>query len=286
MTRVILTALAVSSLIGSGAFSDTPQPIPEFSAKRVGVPDAPVGQRIKIQIDPALAFIQPLPNDKSAQPAETETVAAAVAPPLPEVPQTRYAWFWQDVDSEITANPAQRGIAAIEALEKVAGGAQDVDAPRAQDLRVLINAYGRDILVKSLDTKVSPALALAVMAVESSGRTEAVSSAGAKGLMQLMPATADRFGVTDTSPSENIRGGIEYLDWLIRHFEGDTILALAGYNAGEGAVKQHGGVPPYAETRDYVPKVIAAWRVVRLLCRTPPEFLDDGCVFQGKLTPT
>jgi hypothetical protein len=61
------------------------------------------------------------------------------------------------------------------------------------------------------------------------------------------------------------------------------VLALAGYNAGEGAVEEHGGVPPYAETRDYVPKVLAAWRIARMLCMTPPELVSDGCAFQGQM---
>ena len=282
MKRLLPAVVAAFAVSSPMTWADTPAPIPEFSAKRVGVPKPGGAKRITIQIDPALAFIQPLPSDKSA-PAEETVVATA---PAPVRPVGSYDWFWQEVATEITANGAQRALAAVEALEKVAGGSRDVAAPRAQDLRIIIDAYGTDILLKSLETKVSPALALAVIAVESSGRIDAVSSAGAKGLMQLMPATAERFGVFDTTAAENIRGGIEYLDWLIRHFDGDPVLALAGYNAGEGAVAEHGGVPPYPETRDYIPKVIAAWRVARLLCKTPPAFLDDGCVFEGKNSPT
>jgi soluble lytic murein transglycosylase-like protein len=127
---------------------------------------------------------------------------------------------------------------------------------------------------------VSPALVLAVIAVESGGNAAAVSSAGATGLMQLMPDTASRFGVTEsTDPVQNIRGGVAYLDWLMGEFGNDAVLALAGYNAGEGAVMKNAGVPPYAETRGYVPKVLAAWRVARGLCRTPPDLPGDGCVF-------
>ena len=69
----------------------------------------------------------------------------------------------------------------------------------------------------------------------------------------------------------------KYLD----HFEKDPVLVLAGYNAGEGAVRDHKGVPPYPETRDYVPKVLAAYQVARGLCLTPPELISDGCVFAG-----
>src|SRR5690606_32207957 len=119
-----------------------------------------------------------------------------------------------------------------------------------------------------------------VIAVESGGRADAVSSAGATGLMQLMPATATRFGVaTATDPAANIRGGVAYLDLLMKEFGSDAVLALAGYNAGENAVKRAAGVPAYAETRGYVPKVLAAWQVARGLCLTPPMLAGDGCVF-------
>ncbi len=72
-----------------------------------------------------------------------------------------------------------------------------------------------------------------------------------------------------------------YLDWLLKEFKRDPLLALAGYNAGEGAVKKHKGVPPYAETRAYVPKVVAAWQVARTLCMTLPKYVTDGCVFKS-----
>jgi soluble lytic murein transglycosylase-like protein len=153
-----------------------------------------------------------------------------------------------------------------------------VSAPRLQSVQEIARAEGGHILSQTIGTQISPALVLAVIAVESSGRTAAVSSAGAQGLMQLMPDTARRFGVTDSlSPGENIRGGVAYLDWLMKEFKGDVLLALAGYNAGENAVKQHGGVPPYTETRDYIPKVLAAYEVARGLCKTQPELITDAC---------
>ncbi|HHI71673.1 MAG TPA: lytic transglycosylase domain-containing protein, partial [Rhodobacteraceae bacterium] len=128
--------------------------------------------------------------------------------------------------------------------------------------------------------KVSPALVLAIIAIESSGDKSAVSKAGATGLMQLMPDTATRFGVSDaTVAKENIKGGVAYLDWLMNEFDRDPVLVLAGYNAGEGSVHKYEGVPPFAETRGYVPKVLAAWTVARGLCLTPPELISDGCVF-------
>lgn len=155
-----------------------------------------------------------------------------------------------------------------------------VPVPRIQGLQDIAAAHGRDILAATVGTRVSPALVLAVIAVESGGRADAVSGAGAQGLMQLMPDTAARFGVADPLVAgDNIRGGVAYLDWLMERFDGDPILVLAGYNAGEGSIRDNLGVPPFAETRAYVPKVLAAWTVARGLCVTPPELMSDGCVF-------
>jgi soluble lytic murein transglycosylase-like protein len=101
-----------------------------------------------------------------------------------------------------------------------------------------------------------PELVLAVIRAESNFDPRAHSPKDARGLMQLLPATARRFGVVDVwDPLANVQGGMAYLRWLIDHFDGDLRLALAGYNAGERAVRRHGGIPPYAETRAYVKRV-------------------------------
>lgn len=108
------------------------------------------------------------------------------------------------------------------------------------------------------DYRLAPALVLAVMATESNFNPSAVSPKNAQGLMQLIPPTARRFGVSDAmDPAQNIRGGMAYLRWLLARFEGDVALAAAAYNAGEGAVERYRGVPPYAETRLYVRKVLS-----------------------------
>jgi hypothetical protein len=105
---------------------------------------------------------------------------------------------------------------------------------------------------------VSPALVRAVIKTESAFDHLAISSAGARGLMQLMPDAARRFGVTDPfDPRANIQGGVRYLRVLLKMFQGDVALTVAAYNAGEGAVTRHGGIPPYRETRDYVRKILA-----------------------------
>lgn len=107
-----------------------------------------------------------------------------------------------------------------------------------------------------------------VILQESGGNHKAVSRAGARGLMQLMPATARRFGVTNSfDAKQNIEGGTKYLRNLLDRFNGDVKLALAGYNAGEGAVERYGNkIPPFAETKAYVPNVLgyanAIWNVL------------------------
>ncbi len=106
---------------------------------------------------------------------------------------------------------------------------------------------------------IDPHLILAVMKQESSFNTQAISYKGARGLMQLMPATAARFGVRDIfDPAQNIEGGSRYLRFLLDTFNGNVELALAGYNAGENAVMRYGHqIPPYRETQDYVRKISA-----------------------------
>lgn len=120
-----------------------------------------------------------------------------------------------------------------------------------------------DIITRVAETYgVSPELVKAVIKVESNYNPKAVSPKGARGLMQLMPDTAKRFGVSDSfDPEENITGGIKYLCFLFEEFGEDNLdLVLAGYNAGEQAVKNYNRqIPPYAETKSYVKKVLALY---------------------------
>ncbi len=118
-------------------------------------------------------------------------------------------------------------------------------------------------LIASLASQygVEPALIEAIVYAESSFDRFAVSRQGAQGLMQLMPLTAARFGVRDAfDPVENIRGGIQYVRFLSDLFTNQLALVLAAYNAGEGAVIRHQGMPPYTETQAYVDRVLAYYR--------------------------
>lgn len=124
------------------------------------------------------------------------------------------------------------------------------------NVRLNTDAFREEVAAAAREFGVEEAIVRAVMHAESAFNPNAISRAGAQGLMQLMPATAERFGVTDAfDPAQNIRGGVRYLAWLLKRFNGDLTLAAAGYNAGEGAVDRHGGVPPYRETQTYVQRV-------------------------------
>ena len=109
---------------------------------------------------------------------------------------------------------------------------------------------------------VDPALLAAVAKAESGYDPTAVSGAGAQGLMQLMPATAASLGVDPLDPAQAVDGSARLLGQLLGRFGGRVDLALAGYNAGAGAVQRYGGVPPYPETRDYVARVTDYWKAL------------------------
>lgn len=121
-------------------------------------------------------------------------------------------------------------------------------------------AFDDSIRAHAERKRVDPRLVKSVMLVESNFNPRAVSRKGARGLMQLMPGTARRYGVRDSfDPHENIRGGTSYLSDLLGMFGGDLVRTLAAYNAGEGAVQRYRGVPPYPETQEYVRRAMLVY---------------------------
>lgn len=287
MRLIHMTILAALCLTPSFGVAEGLSGDRDFSFKRVKVAQGP-GKRITVQIDPAeqARLLAALPKDKPRAPTPDPAATPATkdqGPPEALTPgpakTAAYDWFWNTVPTT-RKDRAERFPLAMATLTKGPGGAS-VRAPRLQEMQDIATRYGKHILAATIDTNVSPALVLAVIGVESAGKVDAVSTAGATGLMQLIPATASRFGVTDsTDAAQNIKGGVAYLDWLLNEFDRDPLMVLAAYNAGEGAVKANDGVPPYAETRDYVPKVLAAWQVAQGLCLSPPELVTDPCVFK------
>lgn len=265
--HIFLFVMAVSIAPMIAGAQDQPSSQPVF--KRVPAPKPGAAPKITVQINPDeyFSYFNPEPDPEPANPPTDNSAA------LPESPGLPFAPFWQAFLSR--GQPM-----AMDQLED-ALRLSPAEQPRLAELQRIANKHASDILLATVGTQVSPALVLALISVESSGQTDALSSAGATGLMQLIPATAERFDVADISdPAQNIAGGVRYLDWLMREFKGNPVHVLAAYNAGENAVKTHNGAPPFPETRAYVPKVLSAWQVARGLCITPPELISDGCVFK------
>ena len=143
-------------------------------------------------------------------------------------------------DTPFTPMPAEQAVLYPHAASKQIGALVDLLAPQFD---------------------IDPKLAMAIIAIESGFNTRAVSPKNAQGLMQLIPETAQRFRVKDTFDAEqNIRGGLAYLRWLLGYFRGDVQLVAAAYNAGEKAVDRYKGVPPYAETQEYVKRLARLYK--------------------------
>lgn len=178
-------------------------------------------------------------------------------------------------DPAALQKPASVKVPAILAGHHISSGNPSIDA-------LVHEAAGQNGL--------DPCLVLSVMRAESSFNRSAVSVKGASGLMQLMPATATRFGVKNIfDPRENVMGGTRYLRWLLNRFSGDVRLALAGYNAGEGAVEFYGyRVPPYLETQNYVRLIYSRYSNIHLgsVPAAPPVEAIKAAEQPGEKNPT
>lgn len=214
--------------------------------------------------------IAPAPSGSKPAPAATASSPPAATPPRsqPQAGAARrlqqgqvYSYVKDGVRHYSSSRPA--GGAQVAAVRTIrysffetcyaCGAAPGVNFG---NVRLNENAYRDEVARAANEFGVEEAIVRAIMHAESAFNPNALSRAGAQGLMQLMPATAARFGVVNAfDPEQNIRGGVKYLAWLLKRYNGDLTLAAAGYNAGEGAVQRHGGVPPYAETQRYVVRV-------------------------------
>ncbi len=285
MKRAVLSLVLAGAVCAPvpGVGQDAPA-YPDFTFRRLKAPPAGKVGHITVQIDPVAQArrLAQLPRPSQTQSRATPEGATQAAPADSAQAPARpgaFSWYWDVLSPSLDDSGPGRLEVALRALKPPAGK-RAVPTPRLEALQGIADQYGKDIMLATIGKKVSPALVLAVMSVESGGDATALSSAGAQGLMQLIPATATRFSVPkEATAADNIRGGVAYLDWLMNEFNNDPVMVLAAYNAGENAVKDNGGVPPFAQTRDYVPRVLAAWKVARGLCVTAPELVSDGCVF-------
>lgn len=202
---------------------------------------------------------------------------ALIAAPMPAFAQ---GWFWSQIPAQISGGSRAGAIRVIQ-VERAKG--RSMFGSKAMLKRVL-RRWRPEIEAAARQAKVSEALIAAIVMVESGGNHRIVSPAGAQGLGQLMPGTARRYGVKNSfDPAQNLRGSAAYISDLLKLYRNDLVLVLAAYNAGEGAVKKYSGVPPYRETRNYVPKVLSAFELAGSFCSTPPRAARRQCQFRKEI---
>ncbi len=189
-------------------------------------------------------------------------------------PSSASSWFWEEVPPRIEDGSRAK---AMQVVANARNRRQGIFGTKAQ-ARSVLTRWRAEIEAAARKAGINEALIVAVVIVESGGDPYAKSPKGALGLGQLMPGTAHRYGVRDAfDPAENLRGSATYLSDLINMFRGDLVLALAAYNSGAQAVFKYRGVPPYAETREYVPKVLAAFETAGDFCASHPRAARRKC---------
>ncbi len=176
-------------------------------------------------------------------------------PGVPETADEQQASFAAMVRAELEAQNAA-GASGVGAGAAIGALNAPAMVPPAE--------INRLVETNAAQWNVDPALVKAIIANESGFNANATSNVGAQGLMQLMPGTANGLGVTNAyDPAQNVWGGTRYIKGLLDRFGGDVRKAVAAYNAGPGAVEKYGGVPPYAETQNYVQNVLASYAKYR-----------------------
>lgn len=226
-----------------------------------GAPATIISQPPRRTAETAVAGPRAVPPAESATAIAPSRIPAAGANPRRVVSGQVYSYMKDGVRHYTSARPRQ--VASIEGLRTIHYSFIETCYACAAKpgvnfgaIRLNTAAYQQEIASAAREFGVEEAIVRAIIHAESAYNPLALSRAGAQGLMQLMPGTARRFGVSDAyDASQNIRGGVQYLSWLLKRFNGDLTLAAAGYNAGEGAVDRYGGVPPYSETQRYVQRV-------------------------------
>ena len=224
---------------------------------------------------PRLAFIFPL---------LTLTLVAGMpkASRSPVKPGVTYLYTYYDKQGRLVINnlppsymQGQGLVLKHVGIGKVRLAITPAEMARALKSPELIALVDEIALAEGVDTH----LARAIIQAESAFNYKARSKAGALGLMQLMPSTAERFGVVDPfDPRQNISGGVKYLKWLHSYYEGNLTKVVAAYNAGEGAVNRHKGIPPFRETQAYVPKVLDLYQ--RKAVQADPKLAGSMSILQ------
>lgn len=217
------------------------------------------------------AAAQPAPaSGEGVKPEPAELTKPAIPEPPKPAPETQKTQANPAPASAPAPAPPRSILTPAEKLKKISELLLQVNPTRT----IPNSPYGELIYDIAVRHSINPHLVAALIHVESSFNPKAVSRKGAVGLMQLLPATARRFGLKSKKdlfiPEKNIEAGIRYLSWLNKRFSGDVQKILAAYNAGEGAVDRFGGIPPYRETQNYVQKIFG------LLNFVIPSITSDG----------
>jgi soluble lytic murein transglycosylase-like protein len=229
----------------------------------------PMASGVRMPAKPVLeAGIQSSAPTTAATTAATAAATVKQPPPTPEQSKQVSEAFKRVMSiargnfasGPPMASPMSNHLPVLKELKPLGALVQKA-APLLQKAGVSIPAPIQNIIDQNAQLQgVDANLVAAIVKAESGFNPKAVSSVGAQGLMQLMPATAKSLGVTNPfDPSQNVAGGVKYLAGLIKRFDGNIQHAVAAYNAGPGAVNKYGGIPPYKETQNYVKKVMAYW---------------------------
>jgi soluble lytic murein transglycosylase-like protein len=234
------------------AASATPTTTPQIPAKPV--PATTEGTRLEAPKETPKPAAVPTPALEAPKPAPA-TVPAAIPPASPAVAPAPVPTPQAVVAPAPPKAPAPVVPSEMDRLRRAAAMMVQVN----DELGVPQSPYGQIIYDIAIRHSINPHLVAALIHVESAFNARAVSPAGARGLMQLLPETARRFGLSKKKdlfdPKKNLEAGVRYLQWLANRFGGDAEKILAAYNAGEGAVERFGGIPPYQETQSYVQKI-------------------------------
>lgn len=257
--------------VGSGSATSAPASIhnnPPATYSGAAATMAAAGLRPAAFVPGQAVPAQTVPDKAAAGQSGSNAIAPVVAvPATPRAAPTRlvqgqvYSYIKDGVRHYTSKRP--KGLANVSAMRTIRYSfIESCYACAARPgvnfgtLRLNTEAFSAEIAAAARQHGVEEAIVRAIIHAESAYNPNAMSRVGAQGLMQLMPATARRFGVGNAfDAGQNIQGGVQYLAWLLKRFNGNLTLAAAGYNAGEGAVDKYKGVPPYNETQRYVQRV-------------------------------
>jgi hypothetical protein len=226
-----------------GTFPDSPKTAAKPAAGKPGAPGTTPDKRVEFRTAGAGAEPKAVPTPAGAEPPRVSRGAV-------------YKYVKNGVTHYTNRKPAGQNARVVFTYIESCFACNPKSVVDFDSVALNLTSYTDEVAAAAAEHGVDAAFIRAIIHAESAFNPNAVSRVGAQGLMQLMPATATRFGVTSAfDPVDNIKGGVSYLAWLLKRFDGDERRVAAAYNAGEGAVDKYDGVPPYQETLVFVERV-------------------------------